>query len=140
VRRKLPAAPGRPDAAQVRQWLGQLDVADWKARDVATAELSAVAGQIRGELEAALAANPPEERRTRLQTVLRNLDAQLAAPATDDEPAGLQSGPAVRTRLRAVRVLARVATPDAVDLLREIAADAPDTVVAVRARASLRNM
>lgn len=104
-----PAAEPAPDPAAVRKWIEALDDPDFDARQAAEAELSRRATHVAAAARTALQANPSPERELRLNRVLVAADR----PPTND-----------LAGVRAVGVLARIGTPEAIAVLREFAAGA----------------
>ncbi|MBX9627580.1 MAG: WD40 repeat domain-containing protein, partial [Gemmataceae bacterium] len=98
-----------PDPAQVKRWIADLGSDDFAARDRAEKELTRRATTVAPAVRAANAANPTLEQGRRLDRIL-----VAAEKPTPDDIAGV----------RAVGVLARVGTPEALAVLREFAAGA----------------
>jgi hypothetical protein len=130
-----------PDPAKVRELLARLDHDQWKDREEATAHLLGVAGTIEPQLRAAQASAKSEEVRSRIAAVLQQIQA-LRDPGADDNDVADQAvrDPSLRARLRAIRILARIATPAAVEVLRDIAAAQPGSIDSEWARAALRRI
>jgi hypothetical protein len=139
IRLKLPAATA-PDPTAVKALLARLDGDDWKQREAAAADLASAGGTAEPQLREARANAKSDEARQRLDAVLKHLQT-LSDPVTSAEDLDKAAGDtAVRARLRAVRALARVRTPAAARLLREIAGGAPGSVDAVQARRALAGL
>jgi len=137
VRSELPA-PTKPDPADVARLIRQLDHEEWKMREAAQGQLVAVADQVEPDLKAAFQSNPSAEVRGRLAVVFKDLERQRAAAAEEfEQPV---RDPAVRLRLRAVRVLENIGTPNAVELLRDLANESPGTLIATSAASALRRL
>ncbi len=114
------------DKERVQKLVRQLDSARFAERQKATAELEKLAPQAASALRQALRESSSLEMRRRLEQILDRLEAVT---------------PELLRTTRAVEVLERMATPDAVKLLGELsagAADAPLTREATAARDRLR--
>jgi hypothetical protein len=123
--RLRPAA--RPDAGRLRRALADLGSDSYKTRAAATAEIGALGEGALGELRKAVRQTNDLEKQRRLEALLRA--AREAA-----RPFG--TAEAVR-RWRALEVLEKAATPEAVGLLKELAGGAPGARLTVEARAAL---
>jgi hypothetical protein len=123
-----PAA--RPDAGRLRQLLAALDSDDFKARARAEAEVKGLGELALAELEEAAKHKNTLEKQRRLEALLRK--AHRAA---------LPFGTAERVcQWRAVEVLERAATPEARQLLRDLAGGAPASRLTEAARAALTRL
>lgn len=137
LRAKTPAVKPA-DPGQVAALIEQLGDDNWKTREEATARLKAYGATIQPQLRKALDGSIADEARTRLQSLLRRPN-----PAADESPAELDariSDPDLRLRLRAIRVLARLRTPAAVDELHRIASAPPGVLGVAQAQAILRQL
>jgi hypothetical protein len=129
------------DPAKLRELFAKLDHDQWSDREEATAQLLRFGATIEPQLRAALASAPSEEVRTRIGAVLRQIQTIRETDFENDDPADqMIRDPSVRIRLRAIRILSRIGTPAAVDLLRDIAAIAPGSLDSERAHAALRRI
>jgi hypothetical protein len=121
--RLKPAAP--LDMKRVEGLLKQLDSDQFKERDSATRELLKQGEQIVPALDKALAANPSLESKRRLEG-LRN---KLTGIVLEGE----------RLRAyRAIEVLERTGTPEARQVLQELAKGAPGALITTSAQAALK--
>lgn len=111
-----------PDEKHVRRLLADLDSGRFAVRQRATAELEQMAPDIEPLLREALRAAAAEEVRRRLAQVLARVD---------------DPGPGRLRELRAVEVLERAATPEALRLLGELARGAPRARLTREAAAAL---
>jgi hypothetical protein len=118
-----------PEAARVRQWVADLDSAEFEVRRKATEELERLEERVEGELRKALAAKPSLEMHQRLEELLQRLDRQRLAPGGD-----------TLRLLRGVRVLEQAGTTEARKVLIKLAAGAPASRLTAEAEASLRRM
>lgn len=111
------------DPQQVRQWIGDLDGDDYRAREAASRELKNLNERVEPDLHKALAANPPEEVRRRIILLLasaariRNIDTLRA--------------------IRATQVLEAIGSSDATELLEMLATGAPTSHVTQAAKSTL---
>jgi hypothetical protein len=121
--RLKPAAPA--DMKQVENLLKQLDSDQFKVRDTATKGLLKLDEQIVPALEKALAANPTLEAKQRLE----GLRGKLTGIVLQGE----------RLRAyRAIEVLERIGTPEARQVLQELAKGAPGALITTSAQAALK--
>jgi len=114
-------------AKHVEKLIADLDSDDFATRDRASAALKKVGPPAAAALKKALAGKPSAEVRRTGEELLRL--AGDAGPSGDD----LQA-------LRAVEALERMATPEARDLLKELARGAPGARVTVAASAALERL
>jgi hypothetical protein len=128
------------DAAKVRDLLARLDQEQWKDREDATAQLLGLAGTIEPQLRAAQASATSEEVRSRIAAVLQKIQTLRDAGSDAAGDVAEIPDPALRARLYAIRILSRIATPAAVEALREMAAIAPGSLESEWARAALRRI
>jgi hypothetical protein len=140
VRADLPPAPAPPDADALRELLADLDRAQWKDREQATARLISAGEAVEPALRAALAAATSNEVRLRIEVVLKQIRSLREGTHSLEDLDRATGDAALRARLRAIRVLAKAATPAAVRALREIAGGPPGTIDVVYARVALRQM
>lgn len=140
LRAKLPPLPkpAAPDAAGVRALVGKLDDPNFQVREGASRELRQRGSEIDVELEQALAAGPSPEVQARLKALLR--EVREGGPAVEGRWAADDPDPEARREQRAVLVLARVGTPDAAKLLRDLAAGPAGAPRTERAKAALRQV
>jgi hypothetical protein len=120
--------PARPDLGRVRTLIGQLEDAQFRVRDKAFAELKALGPAAESELQQALVKAASAETRRRLEGLLRLTEQAEAAD------------PEARREQRAVTVLARVGTPEAVRYLSEIASWPGGTFQSRQARQALQHL
>lgn len=118
---------GKEPAVKVEQWLIDLDDAVPARREAATKELAAVAHRFAPLLQSRLEGAAPGEVRNRLTFILK----KMAEEATPRE--------LVRDVL-AVGLAEQLGTPDAVGLLRKLAAGAEKTRVTEEARAAVARL
>ncbi len=110
------------DPRQVAGWIEDLDNDAFAVREKATRELSSLGDLVRDPLRKALAATPPAETRQRLQRLLDRMN-QL-------QPAQLRC-------LRAIEVLERIGTPQAVAILERLTQGNPESRVTAESRTVL---
>lgn len=113
LRARLQPVPAA-DAEKIARLLNDLEGRDFGTRQRAAADLEKLGELIEPALKEALAAQPGLERRQRLEQVYERLAAAAAQPPAER----LQAS-------RAIEVLDRIGTPDAVDVLRHLAGGAP---------------
>jgi hypothetical protein len=99
-------APSGIDAKQLRRWLDDLDHEELDARARAEKALAALEDHIEEDLRREATASASTESRLRLRRLLRTID--------NGAPSGMR-------RLRAIEVLERIGTPEAVGLLKRLA-------------------
>jgi hypothetical protein len=128
------------DPAKLRELLARLDQDQWKKRDEATAELLRSANAAETHLRAALASTKSDEVRTRIAAVLQQVQSLREADPASDDSDRLIRDPNLRARLRGIRVLLRIATPAAVDALREIAAGQAGSIDTEQAKLALQKI
>jgi WD40 repeat protein len=112
-------------AAPVSRLIANLDSEDFAAREKATRELAARGASIRPALSAALADNPSPETRRRLEALLAKLRAVKPHQMRTAEE---------KQALRAIAVLAEIGTPDARQLLADLAGGAAESPITRAAR------
>jgi RNA polymerase sigma factor (sigma-70 family) len=116
-----PNAP--PDARRLARLLADLDSDDFDARETAAREIAALGEGAEPALQTVLACEVSAEMRRRVTEMLRSLNP-------------VQSSEAAR-RIRAVEVLEHVGTPEATQLLGELAKGAPGMRLTEEAKAAL---
>jgi WD40 repeat protein len=126
IRERLKPEPALP-ADRIRRWMADLDSADYSIRERAQGELSKHFDQAETELRAALKAKPSAEARTRITRIIES--TEFAVPDPDH-----------LRELRANEILEQIATPEARDLLRSIAASPGSTRTSRDAAASLKRL
>ena len=119
-----------PDVLHVRRLLGALDRDDYKARSGAEAELERHGELVLGELEAALQAKNTLEKQRRLEGLVRKA-RKAARPFGTAQRVG---------QWRALEVLERITTPEARQLLRDLAKGSPGAQLTAAARACLARL
>lgn len=120
-----PARAG--DTPSVARLIADLDSEDFKVREKATEELAARGSAVRAALRAALADNPSAEAKRRMQGILEKLPTKSPHELlTADE----------RRDLRAIAVLEQIATPEARQVLEELAKGASDAALTRQARSA----
>jgi hypothetical protein len=125
LRKRLrPAAPA--PAEQTRRLLADLDSDEFRRREAAAARLRELGDRAAGAMRKTLEAKPTLETRRRVEALLKALE----------EP---PSGETLRA-LRAVAVLERIGTPEARELLKELADGDPDARLTRAARASRQRL
>src|SRR5262249_29991478 len=100
----------------VKQLLGELDNERFAVRQAASRELAELGEQIAPALRRALQGKPPLEVHKRVNALLER--ALIADRGT------VRSAPLLRT-LRSIRLLDRLGTPAAIEILRRLAAGPP---------------
>ncbi len=120
-RHLVPIKPA--DAERLAQWVRDLDSATFAVRGQATAELAKVGDAAEPALRRALASQPSPEAKKRLEQLLSDLK--------DNSPRRLPL-------LRALEVLESIGTPEARQLLKELAGGDPDTWLTRDAQAALK--
>ncbi len=123
--RLRPASP--VDAKKLRRWIADLGHAQFALRHKATVALQALGEQPEGLLRQALRTTPSLEHRRRIEALLTRIERY--APAPDRLRA-----------LRALTVLERIGSAEARDLLRTLAAGAPEARLTDEARQALRRL
>jgi WD40 repeat protein len=118
--------PAKPfDQKRTLELLKNLDSEEFKTRDSATKELLKLDEQIVPALDKALAANPSLESKRRLEGVRDKLTAIVL------------QGERLRD-YRAIEVLERIGTPEARQVLQELAKGAPGALITSSAQAALK--
>jgi hypothetical protein len=106
-------APPAADAKHVEKLIVELDDAQYKVRQNATAELTRLGGQVLPFLKKALAANPTLEAQKRMEALRDQLTTTLTSGLT---------GEALR-RYRAIEALELIGTPEARQLLQVLSGE-----------------
>ncbi|HEY7425532.1 MAG TPA: PQQ-binding-like beta-propeller repeat protein, partial [Gemmataceae bacterium] len=114
------------DAKQLARLIADLDDEAFKVRERATRELSEAGSDAADALHQALASNPSTEVKRRLEDLLNRL-------SKGGSPEHLRS-------LRAIEVLERIGTPEAIDVLRELARQSLPAELHEDIEASLRRV
>jgi hypothetical protein len=112
---------------KIDRLIAGLDASDFAMRQKASAELERLGEQTHAALRRQLAANPSLEVRRRIERILE---------ATADE----EATPELRRALRAIEILAHIATPQAHEVLRTLAGGAPGSYVTQAAREALQRL
>jgi hypothetical protein len=126
LRGRFRAPPAIP-AETIRSWINDLDSTKYAVRERADRELSAHFAQAESELRKALDGPLSAEKRQRISRLLDN--------ATNVPP-----GPEELREIRAVEVLEQIGTPEARQVLRELAAGTVRTRTAREAEVSLKRL
>jgi hypothetical protein len=116
-----------PDAARVRRLLAELDSSDFRTRARATDELSRYEELILPQLERALKQSNPLELQRRLESLADKARA-AAAPFRSLTHIG---------EWRALEIVEKVGSPQAINILRELAKGAPNGQLTIAAKAAL---
>jgi hypothetical protein len=111
------------DAKRIAQLLVDLDSESFNVREKATKELRELGDLSEPALRATLSAQPSPELRRRAEALLAQLDPSRS--------------PALLRSLRAVESLEHLATPEARQLLEQLAAGAPEARLTREAKATL---
>jgi len=120
--------PVRGDAGRVRQWIASLDDDKHAVRAEATDELSRLGRAAEPALREALQTAGSQEAKSRLTLLLDAIS--LPYP----------SMPSARRTARAVRILELIATPPAVDTLRNLAGGKTNGPTTLQAKAALARL
>jgi RNA polymerase sigma factor (sigma-70 family) len=115
------------DSEKIDRWIAELNANDFAVRQKASVALERVGEQTHVALRRALAGNPSLEVRRRIERILE---------ATADEDAS----PAQRRSLVAVEILAEIGTPQAREVIRTIAAGAPNARLTQAGRDALERL
>lgn len=115
------------DQQRVARLIRDLDHDEFKAREQAAAALKELGDQAEPALRQALASRPPLEARRRLEELLERLERATVPPGQLWE-------------LRAVAVRERIGTPEARQLLDELAKGAPEAWLTQEAKAALERL
>lgn len=118
LRPQLPPNPNR-----VKQLLDDLDSPDFKTRSLAHVELEQFHSLVLSELKAAIAMTGSLERQRRVQRLLAQAERAALPFGTSDQ---------VR-EWRALEVLERIGSPEAVELLQTLAAGTPNSSLTTHA-------
>jgi WD40 repeat protein len=130
VKAKLPAAKGKGDgatAAEIDKLIADLDDDDFDKREAASKALAAVGPKATAALTKALQGEPSVEKKERIERLLDLLKGK--GPNLE----------AVRPT-RALELLERVGTPEAKQVLEELAKGDPDAPLTREARATLQRL
>src|SRR5262249_7737497 len=115
--------PVAVDAKRVRAWVADLDAEAFDQRQAAEKQLAALQEHVEGDLRESLAGASPEAR-SRLVRLLQRIE----------------DGPERWRRSRSLEVLERAGSPEAVKLLRALAAGHPGSTFTREARESLARL
>ena len=115
------------DGAKIKQWIADLNSANYNARQAAGKELAKSGEEAKGPMQAALTGDLPLETHRRLVLLLASLPEVPSRPGT------------VRT-IRAIIVLERIGSPSAQAVLRHLATGAPGARATEEAKASLQRL
>jgi hypothetical protein len=115
------------DPKHLEQLVTDLNDSKFPVRDKATLELEKLGELARSALEKQLAAKPTLEMRKRIEGLLSKLDGPVTRPE-------------VLRGLRAVEVLERIGTKEAIQILETIATGAPDALVTQDAQAAVQRL
>jgi WD40 repeat protein len=122
-----PAVVSPAQAKRLAQWIADLGHDQKAMRDQATAELERLGQAAEPALRKALAAKPSAEARKRLEWLLGELR-------------GLDPTPDMRLARRAAELLERIGTPQARQLLGELASGAPEAWLTQEASLALQRL
>ena len=120
------AKPKLAPSDQIKQWIDDLDSRQYAVRERAEKKLQAHADQAEAELRKALATSAEAEGRKRISRIL--------------ESANSRSSPDVVREVRAIEVLEKIGTPDAIELLKSLAGGKVRMRIAREAEQSLRRL
>jgi WD40 repeat protein len=120
-----PVAPANPK--RVRELIAQLDDEQFRVRQKATTELMQVGEHLVPAIDKALAGKPALETSQRLQNLRKRLTSLVI------------KGPRLQT-FRAVEVLEHIGTPEARQVLQELAGGAPGAMVTTQAQGALARL
>lgn len=123
--RRVSPAPAA-DVVRIRKLIKSLDSEEFEERDSATKELKKVGARYRGVLESALKDHPSLELKNRLETILA-------------ETSRKHSTETLRS-LRAITILERIGSDEACNLLKSLAAGAPDAAETIAAHSALQRL
>jgi WD40 repeat protein len=130
LRAQLPVI-AKTDAKRLQALVLDLDAKEFAVREKAASELGKLGEAAVPALESALHANPSAELATRAKALLKKLAAKRPQPG--------QPLPAeVVQMVRAIEALERAGTPEALEVLREIAAGEPAARQTKEAQAALK--
>jgi WD40 repeat protein len=132
LRAQLPIIP-KVDEKRLQELVLDLGAEKFAAREKATSELAKLGEVAAPALENALKNNPSEELAARVKALLKNLAMKRSQPGQPHLPEVVQM-------LRAIEALERAATPEAVEVLREIAAGEPTARQTKEAQAALKRL
>ena len=121
------AALTTPQRKQVEQWLRELDDDHFAVRENASTKLGRLGEAILGPLNRVLAGDPTLEVRRRALRLLEQLE-------------GVRLSGSALAVLRAVEVLERIGTPEAVAILKTLSAGLPEARLTREASASLERL
>jgi HEAT repeat protein len=129
LKKRLRPIP-RHDAGRLKKWLADLESDDFETRHSATTEIERLGARALVELERAVLGKNDLDKQMRLTKLLR-------AARDDARPFGTPD----KLRVwRALEVLERAGTPEALALLRELAAGAPGPAITEEARAAVARL
>jgi WD40 repeat protein len=129
LKTRLRPAP-RPDGKQVERLLNALDSGEFRIRSKAESELEGLGDLVLIDLKAALKQNNPVEKRRRLEGLLAKA-YKAAEPFGTSERIG---------QWRMLEMLEKIGTPDATQVVRDIAGGAPGAQLTLAAQATLSRM
>jgi hypothetical protein len=115
----------RTKPERILQWIADLDQDELATRQTATRELAALGVEAEPALRAALESHPSLEAKRRIEDLLKE-------PSSRSVP----SGDLLR-RLRAIHVLERIGSPEAVHVLTDLSRGAPSARETLDAQAAI---
>jgi WD40 repeat protein len=115
------------DEKRLARWIAELDAGEFAVREKATEELRKLDKLAEPALRQALASRPTLEMRRRLQGLL-------------DDVSSWRPPPEILRQLRAIEVLERLGTPEALALLQTLAGGAAGARLTRKARAAVRRL
>jgi RNA polymerase sigma factor (sigma-70 family) len=129
LKNNIKPVPVTGDTQRILQLVRDLDHEDFTKRETASRDLTSMGANAEAALVEALKTNQSLEFRNRARAVLRNIARTKKSPAPEE----LRNG-------RALAVLERLATPSALELLKNIASGAPEARLTQEAKASLARL
>jgi WD domain, G-beta repeat len=116
-----------PTQEQIERWIAKLDDDAFAVREKANEDLEGAGASAEKTLRRTLKAEPSPEVRQRVEALLESLENRPLKPE-------------VLRGVRAVEILDRIGSPEAVDLLRRLSQRNPDPRILMEAKASLRRL
>jgi hypothetical protein len=132
LRQQLPAVP-KVDSAHLERLISQLNADEFASREEATSELIKLGEAAAPALQCALEADPGLELKRRAQKILQQLESKRSLESKAPSASFLRM-------LRAIEVLERAGTPEATEVLRDIAEGEPAARLTKEAQAALKRL